>query len=288
MSSIWNSLYAEATAIFEAIGGVLASFGINMGGTGSLVKTIIEGISKVVRWSATGVIKAVTFVEVCFTQFPNTLKIVFLSAGLAIIGFALDVKHFFTVKLPAWIGWFGNHWREVFTDLWNITKTIFSNLWTNVKGLWDAIWNYLKGDGWEFDWTPLTDGFKSAITELPEIAERELTDVEKKMGAALDKARGEWGAEYNKKVTDRLARLDAGKDEKPETDATKPTKPEGPAALPPGAAKAIEGQVKIISSSRFDWRGIENSPQVKLQAAQLDEQKRTNGLLENMEMGGIE
>lgn len=284
----WKFLYTFWTMVFDAIGNVLESFGVDFSSSGNLIDSVVKGIVSIIKWFATGFITAVTFIEVIFTQFPNTLRIIFLSAGLAIVGFALDIKHWFTVTLPAYIEWFSTHWREVFTDIWNITTTIFTNLWSNITKLWTAIKNYLSGDGWQFDWKPLTEGFKSAMTDLPQIAERQLSDVEKQMTKSLNKAQKEWASEYDTKLTDRLSRLNVGEPEKPKDDKPKPDdKPTLPGDTGEQIKKQIEGQIKIITSSRFSIAGMETAPQVKIANEQLKEQKRTNDILENLEMGGI-
>jgi hypothetical protein len=109
-----------------------------------------------------------------------------LRAGLGVVGFGLDVKHWFTEALPQYLKWFGENWRDVFKTTLDFTETVFSNIWENLKNLWDAIKGYMSGDGWSFDWTPLTEGFESSIKELPDIAKRELSVLEKEMQRDLE------------------------------------------------------------------------------------------------------
>ncbi len=129
------------------------------------------------------------------------------------------------------------------------------------------------------------------MTDLPEIAKREMTNVEKAMTAVLDKSKGEWNREYDRKINERLGRLNM--EDAPTTDATvdKPIKPKADMStteeIGDKAAKAIQGQIKIITSSRFSIAGMENSPAVKVAAEQLAEQKRTNELLGSIDLGGI-
>jgi hypothetical protein len=116
-----------------------------------------------------------------FNNWGDLVRSSVLRAGLGVVGFGLDVKHWFTEALPAYLKWFGENWRDVFKATLDFTKTVFTNISENFKNLWDAIKGYMSGEGWSFDWTPLTEGFESSIKELPDIAKRELSDLEKKM-----------------------------------------------------------------------------------------------------------
>lgn len=83
--------------------------------------------------------------------------------------------------IPGWLVWFRDNWKEVFTDVGNLTWTILDNMGKNIENAWTEIWNYIKSGGTDpinFEWTSLTDGFESAIQELPKIAEREIGGLE--------------------------------------------------------------------------------------------------------------
>lgn len=86
--------------------------------------------------------------------------------------------HFFTEVLPGLFSWFTENWRDVFQSAFDWVATIFSNMWENVKSFFDALTSYLAGEGFDWEWRGLTEGFESSIKKLPEIAERELSDLE--------------------------------------------------------------------------------------------------------------
>jgi len=80
------------------------------------------------------------------------------------------IKTFFT-NVGVLLEWLLGNWRAIFTDILNYGKTVFANLITNYKNLWTAFWRWIRGGGWEFDWTPLTEGFQSSIRKMPEFVE---------------------------------------------------------------------------------------------------------------------
>lgn len=93
------------------------------------------------------------------------------------------------------IQWFGRNWKDIFVTIGRFTYTVFKNLVENLKGLWDSFWNWIKGGDWEFNWTPLTEGFESAIKEMPQLVSanvEETTPALEKLTAELDKRRREF------------------------------------------------------------------------------------------------
>jgi len=210
------SFGAAFTAIFEAIGGVFEAFGVNFSGIGSVVGAIIDAIAAGIKWFAKGVIVAVTFVESIFVNWRDTLNIVFKGAILGVVKFAMMVKHFFTEVVPAYLKWFGRNWYAIFVDMWELVKTVFGNMWENIKNFFKSIWSWLTGDGWDFEWTGLTEGFESTMEKLPEIAKRVKGPIEKALELDIAASAKNIKTYYNDKVTARLARLDKKKGGKAE------------------------------------------------------------------------
>lgn len=109
-------------------------------------------------------------------------QITFTNAQLAAVSFVTDLSHSLTVTLPGYVSWFADNWRDVFTTIFDFTATVFSNLSTNIGNSMGEIWDYVASggaDAMESAWKPLTDGFESSIKELPKIAEREQSEMEK-------------------------------------------------------------------------------------------------------------
>jgi len=133
---------------------------------------------------------------------------------LHIVRFASQVKHFFVEVIPATLKWFAENWRDVFTTMWRFTKTVAVNIGRNLKALWDAIIGFATGEGWNFKWTPLLEGFESAIKELPKIAARQMGPLEKELQGRVDALGSEladkWQA-HDAEFRDKLGDSSLGK-----------------------------------------------------------------------------
>ncbi len=120
-----------------------------------------------------------------FIRWLRDLGVNMKLAGLGIVlGFTTlyeDIKHILTKSLPTVLAWFVGNWREVFETLWSGTKSIFVNLYKNAKNFFKAIWAWVKGDGFDFKWTGMLEGFESTIKEMPKIAARGVTGIEKEL-----------------------------------------------------------------------------------------------------------
>lgn len=108
------------------------------------------------------------------------------SALLSVVSFSNRVVHLFSTVIPTWLVWFADNWRDIFTDIATLTGTIAGNIWNNLSNLWDAIAGLFRGEGFQFEWVGLTEGFESAIKELPRIAEREIGQLEGTLKGQLD------------------------------------------------------------------------------------------------------
>ena len=141
--------------------------------------------------SMPGLQKGMKITQVLIENFGLAWDIAWTKTKLKLIDFKEDFKYTFSTVIPQLLQWFGRNWKEVFIDLFNMTKTVFVNMAKNIGAFFKAIWGWMKGDGWEFSWTPLTEGFKSALKEMPDIAKRGLTDTEialsERLGAMTEK-----------------------------------------------------------------------------------------------------
>jgi hypothetical protein len=85
--------------------------------------------------------------------------------------------------------------------MWSFTANFASNLAKNFKNLGSAIWKWLKGEGLDFEWTPLLDGFENTMEKFPDImgdmVEGELTQ---KVGKKLKGFTGEFEGEFQKEL----------------------------------------------------------------------------------------
>lgn len=167
--------------------------------------------------------------------------------------------------IPANLGQVGsyiaNNWRELITDAVTAVGTVFSNLADNLASLAIAIYNFLSDptQGFDFEWTPLLDGFKATAAKLPEIIRPELTSMQ----GEIDKVLGGVGENEMKKSQDRInaAKNLAG------------AQIQGGAVGGGGKAAKTE----LVGAADF-WKGLmdtkEKKEQVDLQKQQLEVSKK--------------
>src|SRR5690606_15498876 len=122
--------------------------------------SVSEETGGVMTWLQDTIIGVFRGISFAINNWKLLAEIAFKSALAAVVTFANQTVYFFGTVVPAWLSWFGENWRDVFTDVFNWTATVVSNLWKNLVNLWDSIVGLFSGDGWEFEWTNLTDGFE--------------------------------------------------------------------------------------------------------------------------------
>jgi len=173
---VFTGLYEILSSVFSGIANVVGSAWTYVGGeTGNAMQFLQETVL--------GTLNTVSF---AFRNWRRIAETAVAGAAYGLVRFGNQAAYIFGEVIPKWLRWFGDNWREIFTDVANITATVAVNIWENLKSLWDAIVGLFNGDGFQFTWTPLTEGFKSAIKELPQIAEREMGPVEQALKKRLD------------------------------------------------------------------------------------------------------
>ncbi len=149
---------------------------------GDFKEMIGEAISK----HLPGFANSFKVAKVVIENWRLSMELVWVSVGLGIVSFVEDIKHFFVTVIPAWLVFFRDNWKEIFTDIWEGTKSIFANMWTNIKDFFTSVQGWLKGEGFDFKWTGLLDGFESVLGELPKIAQRGLSETESALQVRLE------------------------------------------------------------------------------------------------------
>jgi uncharacterized protein CbrC (UPF0167 family) len=134
------------------------------------------------RDAAEVVVTAFAVAEGVILNFSTAAAFVGLSATLAFVTFANQIQHIFTVTIPAYLTWFGDNWGAMFVDLATFTGTVVSNMYENLVRFFTAVFEMLQGNGFNFEWVSLTEGFEATMQELPVIAAREIGALEKQLG----------------------------------------------------------------------------------------------------------
>jgi hypothetical protein len=277
--AILPTLQAVAEMVASQVLPKIDAFQTKMAGVGEAIYSHVvpafqQAIAYVTNWRAyaeIGILK----VELAFVQFGNT------------------VAHVLTETLPAYMEWFGNNWRALFTDLVSFTQTVFANLGENIGSAMEAIWEYIASGGatsLSLSWTPLLEGFKATAEALPQVAERIPSELEKKMQAMIGNLQTE--VANNMKTT--LDGLQTATEQKPITPRMEipeqeikatvtDTKTSGVQALQQGSSAAISA---IFSAMRTQDKEAE---MLAIQQQQLSIQQQQLAALEDMSQAeGVE
>lgn len=153
-----------------------------------------------------------TAMEVGWQSLPDVALFAFDGIMLGAIGMFEDLKHFFLEVAPEVIGWFADNWQDIFTDIWTFTKTIFTNMFDNVVEFFSSVWDWLSGNEASFEFKALSDGFESTLKELPNIAKREMTELEKELTKSTGDTGARIGAAFQEKFQENMKALGLGDD----------------------------------------------------------------------------
>lgn len=205
----WDAVKAVFGAFFEIVSSVF-SF------VGSLLKSVFGTGTEDFKTMITSFYEGIAFFA---ENWKLLLSISWEKWKLWITNLWERIKTFFT-NVGVLLEWLLGNWRAIFTDILNYGRTVFTNLITNLKNLWNAFWKWIRGGGWDFNWTPLTQGFKSAIQKMPEFVEANVkatTPALEALEKELAKRREEFYARRNR----------------PPGGKAPPQPPGGPTAAPP-------------------------------------------------------
>lgn len=97
--------------------------------------------------------------------------------------------------------WLRRNWLNMLTDLRQMQLSFIKNIFTNWMELGRAIGEFMVSGKWEFNFTPLLEGFKATTESLPEMIKPALVNVDGQMK--------ELGDKMAKREADRLAGMQA-------------------------------------------------------------------------------
>lgn len=86
--------------------------------------------------------------------------------------------------------WFGDNWKDVFTGMWEYTKTIFANMGKNIG---EFFYLLSTGRAFQFTWTPLEEGFKTTLKSWPKYVEAALRESSPELDRLYDEMGRRWG-----------------------------------------------------------------------------------------------
>lgn len=98
--------------------------------------------------------------------------------------------------MGGWLTWIGTNWVNIFQNLAGATGAIFSNMWSNMTTFFKGVASWLSGDGFDWKWTGLLEGFESTLAELPKIAEFQQSGTTAALKAQADALGIQIGSAY--------------------------------------------------------------------------------------------
>lgn len=276
-------------SMFTGINNASAS----MGGFGEASDSVLSFVGDTWKWLqdsiAYGITAAMAIAEWAITNWQDIGVMSFKTVALNAVQLFSVIGHFFTTTIPGYLTWFGDNWQSIFFTAFDFVATGFINLGKNIRNVWSAILDYITGssDTLQFTWTPLLEGFRNSVSELPDIPERAISELEKTLSEDVDAIGARLGTSFDSIVTERLKTL-----EDMQSEASKLTKPDAPKLKPPTIANIDEfgvgtddaakkrtevksaGVMQKGSAEAFATvvRSMQSSPQVK-------EQQKSNKLL---------
>lgn len=286
---LWDGLATVFTSIANIIGTSSESSSKSMASMGSVFTEIGADISAVMlvlefgfsHWADIGALGLVSL-EYHAVKLWNQIEY-----GGEVVG--------------QFLGWFGQNWFNIFRDAGSIVATVASNIWENLKSLWDAIVGLFEGKGFDFEPTNLLKGFKSALTEMPQIAARVAGGTETALGQEMGSISDSLNKSFASFIDTRTAQNVAAAQKL--HDATKglfdklkhPDLPKMPKIALPGAGSLPTNQLlaggdegakvgALVKGSAEAYKAEHSSsaPLAQLNDTaqkQLDQQKKTNALL---------
>ncbi len=183
---------------------------------------VLENIGPIMDWVKEKVVAAInviigafTFFEVILTNLSSVWDLVKAYAESTMIGMAESVMHTLTKVIPAYAAWFGENFINLIKDAFNGVIAVITNAGRIIGEMVYQIFAFIASGGeggieglmsglGQAASISLLDGFKSSLTSLPEIAERQLTAREKDLAEKIGAVGGRLGQEFSDKMEERL------------------------------------------------------------------------------------
>lgn len=203
----------------------------------------------------------VSFMAIEFTivHWRELLELNTLQAFKSLVSFADGTRHFFTEVIPAVLDWFASNWRDIFTTLFDWTFTVFTNLAGNLVEILKNIPGLIAGTvDFSEIWTPLTEGFQTSIRALPDIPERQMTELEKQLQSDISRIQGNLSKEWDAFQSERLGKIVGAAKKAEEAAKPKAPAPKLPLAVTEKkfAGAALRGSSEAISAINKFMAGV--------------------------------
>lgn len=218
----WGALRDVASSVLGAIGSLFRSF-------------FSEGVGDIREW----VMAFLTMLEFWMTNWRTYLAIAYERSALFFTNTWERMKAFFQNGVIL-IQWLGENWWEILVTMARAVGTVFENIAANIATVIKNIPGLIRGTvSFAELWTPLLEGFESAVKEMPKFVDAAVKDST----PALDVLRDDLEKAREKFYGSKFAKPEA--DAETPVGAAAPKLPERPIApglsLPAGPIQAAAG-----------------------------------------------
>lgn len=198
IGGLWSTLSDEITMFMTDIGtAIIEGFDLGEG-----IASITELVAAVKGWMMPAITSSVLVINYHIQSLVGVISDVarnysiywnlmsLYTANFGINSYEL-IKNFGQNSIVV-VQWLAENWYSIVTDLVNLQIVQFQNMASNLMSLWQGVLDFIAGRGFNVDFRPLTQGFESAIKELPQIAKANLDQLKPLIDAQwaeLEKAR---------------------------------------------------------------------------------------------------
>lgn len=166
----------------------------------------------------TGIIGAVTAVEVFRDRTADSLQFIGVAWDLVTLQLSEAAKHAFTVQLPAYTIWFIDNTFNLFQDGFNAILTIFQNFNVAASKAIVLLWDFIASGGagglerLTQDMLSVADtllvGFEAKAESLPEVMKRKVTEEEASLKDKMAALGSSLGTTFNDRFAKNLAAIE--------------------------------------------------------------------------------
>lgn len=258
IKGMFGGLANVATTTYGSLfGGASATFG-------GILSVVMEWVTKF-RWFFENIVPVVQFTGLMITSIMVTAF--------------NDIAYWLTDTMPAYLTWFGENWKNIFSDIFNGTMAVFTNLGKNIAMAMTQIWAFITSGGTaelQFAWTPLLDGFQSTVAQLPDIPERAMTELEQSLQEQTQQIGTQLADSFDALNIEAQAAITVAPPEMPAIDPNLKSGETKPGSEDTGNKRTSFAVSNLERGSQAALDAIFASQKSKIPDKQLNEAKQTN------------
>lgn len=153
------------------------------------IPNIVAGFKWLGANIVTPFISAIKFISQVVGEFIGNFDIYWQLASLFVSNFALNgferIKTF-GINIVEVIAWAMGNWREILLTSTDYMLTVLINLGQNIRNVWQGVLDFIAGNGFNVDFTPLSEGFHNSISKMPELTKANIDQLRPQIDQAYE------------------------------------------------------------------------------------------------------